>query len=379
MEERRLGPVVGLGTYRTFDGDAALAARVADTALDAGVRLFDSSPMYGGAERALGEALRDRRDGTVVATKIWAGSTDEGRQYEAQRAFFGRVEIEQVHNLVSWQEHLPWLEAERDAGRVDRLGVTHYDPATFGELEHALRTGRFDTVQIPLNPLERACEERVLPLAEELGVAVLVMRPLGGARSGLLARDPGPAALAELAAETWAQALLAWALADPRADAVLPATSRPARCARERRRRPAAAAGRGGAARSTQPSDRSNSEITKPGATSRSPVGANPRLRYSRHAGSLREPVCTTARVAPGSAASAASTRARPSPRRKAFGSTASRCRSRVSPTSFQDTRPVRRFSTNAPAKRSPERCSSSSDSCSGGIASEPTISASTR
>ena len=230
MEERRLGPVVGLGTYRTFAGDAALAARVVDTALDAGVRLFDSSPMYGGAERALGEALRDRRDGTVVATKIWARRADEGRrQYEAQRAFFGRVEIEQVHNLVSWQEHLPWLEAERDAGRVDRLGVTHYDPSTFGELEHALRTGRFDTVQIPLNPLERACEERILPLAEELGVAVLVMRPLGGARSGLLARDPGPAALAELAAETWAQALLAWALADPRVDAVLPATSRPAR------------------------------------------------------------------------------------------------------------------------------------------------------
>ena len=88
-----------------------------------------------------------------MATKIWTASVAEGReQYAAQCRFFGRVEILQVHNLVAWQEHLPWLEDERDAGRIDRIGVTHYDPRAFGELERALRTGRFDTVQIPLNP-----------------------------------------------------------------------------------------------------------------------------------------------------------------------------------------------------------------------------------
>jgi diketogulonate reductase-like aldo/keto reductase len=235
MESRRLGPVVGLGTYATFDDDVSLAAQVVEAALDAGTSLFDSSPMYGGAERSLGAALRGRREGTTVATKIWTPRSDEARrQYEAQRAFFGRVEVQQVHNLVAWRAHLPWLEGEREARAVDRLGVTHYDSGAFAELEEAMRTGRFDVVQVPLNPWQRESERRILPLAAELDMAVLVMRPLGGARSGLLRRDPGKAALAPLAAagiRSWAQALLAWALADERVDAVIPATSRPERTA----------------------------------------------------------------------------------------------------------------------------------------------------
>jgi aryl-alcohol dehydrogenase-like predicted oxidoreductase len=112
--------------------------------------------------------------------------------------------------------------------------VTHYDAGAFGELEQALRTGRFETVQIPLNPLERECEARILPLAEELGVAVIVMRPLGGSRRALFGREPGRAELEPLRAfgvETWAQALLKWALSDTRVDVVIPATSRPARAA----------------------------------------------------------------------------------------------------------------------------------------------------
>lgn len=227
---RRLGPTVGLGTWATFDDDAALAGRLVATALDRGVTLFDSSPMYGGAEASLAAALRRRRPEATVATKIWAPRVREGRaQYAAQRDWFGRVEIEQVHNLVAWREHLVWLEEERGAGRVDRLGVTHYDPSAFGELERALRTRRFDTVQIPLNPLERDCEHRILPLAEELGVATIVMRPLGGPRASLMGRDPGAEALRPLRGfgiRTWSQALLAWALADPRVDVVIPATSR---------------------------------------------------------------------------------------------------------------------------------------------------------
>ena len=233
MEERRLGPVVGLGTYATFLDDDVLAGEVVGSALDSGVTVFDSSPMYGAAEASLGAALTGRRDRAVVATKIWTESVAEGRaQYAAQVRLFDRVELEQVHNLVAWQEHLRWLEEERDAGRIDRIGVTHWDPGRFDELERALRTGRFDTVQIPLNPLERDCEKRILPLAEELGIAVLVMRPLGGARGPRLRRDPGAAALEPLRAfgvETWAQALLKWCLADPRIDLVIPATSKPAR------------------------------------------------------------------------------------------------------------------------------------------------------
>ncbi|OLE00523.1 MAG: hypothetical protein AUG91_03965 [Actinobacteria bacterium 13_1_20CM_4_69_9] len=226
MEERRLGPVVGLGTWNTFGGDAATARGVVEAALEAGCRLFDSSPMYAGAERSLGAALASRRSEVQVATKIWTGSVDEGRrQYEDQVAWFGRVDIEQIHNLQSWEDHLPWLERERDEGRIDSLGVTHYAASRFGELERALRTGRFDVVQLPLNPQERESERELLPLAAELGVAVIVMRPLG--EGSLLRRSPPAEVLEELGVDTWPQALLKWALSDKRVDVVIPATTRP--------------------------------------------------------------------------------------------------------------------------------------------------------
>jgi diketogulonate reductase-like aldo/keto reductase len=232
MDERRLGPVVGLGTWGTFAGDAAAARPVVAAAFDADVRVFDTSPMYRGAEHSLGMALDERREEAVVATKIWSADADEARrQFRDQVDWFGgRVEIEQVHNLVSWREHLPWLEEQRDAGRIGRLGVTHYDPSAFAELAEALRTKRFQTLQIPLNPHERECEHELLPLAAELGVAVTVMRPLGSGE--LVRRAPDSdqlEPLREFGVETWAQALLKWALSDERVDVVIPATSKPER------------------------------------------------------------------------------------------------------------------------------------------------------
>jgi diketogulonate reductase-like aldo/keto reductase len=229
MAERRLGPVVGLGTWRTFDGDRQLARLVVDAALDDDCRLFDSSPMYGGAEESLGAALAARRSEAVVATKIWAGSVEEGRaQFKDQLRWFGRVEIEQVHNLVAWEEHLPWLAKERDVGRVERLGVTHWQSSAFPELARALATRRFSVLQVPFNPLERECERELLPLAAELGVSVLAMRPLGD--KSRLPRPPPPEALAplrELGVSSWPQALLKWALSDERIDAVIPASRNP--------------------------------------------------------------------------------------------------------------------------------------------------------
>jgi aryl-alcohol dehydrogenase-like predicted oxidoreductase len=233
VEERRLGPVIGLGTWNTFERDAARAQEVVDAALAAGTRLFDSSPMYRGAEASLASALDGRRDEAVVATKIWSASVEEGReQYRRQRGWFGRVEIEQVHNLAAWREQLEWLLPERESGRVDHLGVTHYEPRAFGELAAALRTGRFDVVQLPYNPAERECEEELLPLAAELGVAVIVMRPLGGGRLARSAPRPDELEpLRELGVDTWPQALLKWALSDERVDVAIPATSRPERAA----------------------------------------------------------------------------------------------------------------------------------------------------
>ena len=225
MEARRLGPVVGLGTYRTFDGDRSRAHAVVGASLESGTTVFDSSPMYGAAEASLGAALDGRRDATTVATKIWAPSRAEGRaQYEAQRAFFGRVEIEQVHNLVAWREHLSWLEAERATSRIRFLGATHYAASAFTELAAVMHTGPIDAIQIPLNPREREVEQKILPLAEQLGLGVIVMRPLGGAGSLIPAPDPQDL---EPLGLTWAQALLKWSLSDPRVTAVIPATRSP--------------------------------------------------------------------------------------------------------------------------------------------------------
>jgi diketogulonate reductase-like aldo/keto reductase len=234
MEQRRLGPVVGLGTWNTFGGDEKLAREVVGAAYDAGVRVFDSSPMYGGAERSLAGTVGDRRRETTVATKIWATTVEEGRQqYERQREWFGRVEIEQIHNLVAWRDHYDWLDGEREAGRIDKLGVTHYAAGAFGELAEALRRGRFDVVQLPYNPHEREVERELLPLAAELGIAVIVMRPL--AEGSLVRRTVDPAALRELGVETWVQALLKWVLSDERVDLAIPATRRPERAAENAR------------------------------------------------------------------------------------------------------------------------------------------------
>jgi diketogulonate reductase-like aldo/keto reductase len=232
MEERRLGPVVGLGTWRTFGGDIGLARRVVGAAWEAGMRFFDTSPMYGGAERALGEALGDLRDEAIVATKIWASSVEEGRgQFARQLEWYGgRVEVEQVHNLLLWSEHVEWLRAEQDAGRVAKLGVTHYQTSAFGGLADALRTGWFQVLQVPYNPWERECERELLPLAAALGVAVIAMRPLGGSGEDRRRRvQLTEAQREELGVESWSEALLRWALADERIDVVIPATSKPER------------------------------------------------------------------------------------------------------------------------------------------------------
>jgi diketogulonate reductase-like aldo/keto reductase len=229
MEERRLGPVVGLGTWTTFETDVELAEQVVEAAAGAGVRLFDTSPMYHGAEQSLANALDGIREEVVVATKIWAKSADEGReQFQRQLEWFeGSIDIEQVHNLLAWREQLDWLEAERESGRVGRIGVTHYQASAFSELAEAMRDPRIECVQLPYNPHERECEEVLLPLAAELGMPVIVMRPLGSGK--IVAREPSAAELEPLGVESWAEALLKWALSDERVDVVIPGTKRPER------------------------------------------------------------------------------------------------------------------------------------------------------
>jgi diketogulonate reductase-like aldo/keto reductase len=222
-------PVIGLGTWSTFDlpprkQDGASA--VVSTALEGGTRLFDSSPMYGRAESVLGTALGERRNEAFVATKIWARSAAEGRaQLRAQLGFYGgRVELEQVHNLLAWEAHLDWLEEHHESGRVGLLGATHYSRASFEELERVMRSGRIQAIQVPYNPVEREVEERILPLAEELELGVIAMRPFA---EGGLFPGPDPVELEPLGVQSWAEALIKWELSDPRVHVVIPATSSP--------------------------------------------------------------------------------------------------------------------------------------------------------
>lgn len=229
-------PAVGMGTWRTFDvrGEAAEgnARAIVDAALESGARLFDSSPMYGEAERVLGLALEGRRGEVLVATKVWARGLDEGRRQigRALRFFGGSVDLYQIHNLVSWREHLPVLEGLRDRGVARAVGATHYSASSFGELRQVMETGRIGFVQIPYNPREREVEREILPLAAERGLGVVVMRPF--AEGALVRRRPSAREMEPLRAfgvTTWAQALVKWVLSDPRCHVTIPATSSPAR------------------------------------------------------------------------------------------------------------------------------------------------------
>jgi aryl-alcohol dehydrogenase-like predicted oxidoreductase len=242
MERRALGasglevPVVGMGTWRTFDvfGPDAIASRrlVLDAAYESEATLFDTSPMYGEAERVLAIAMGDRREDAIVADKLWTRDDEEAEE-QAKRAIYwygGRVDVYQVHNLVGLRKRLMLLERLRDEGKVRVIGATHYQHSAFPELLALVRSGQVQQIQIPYNARDRLAERELLPAAEDNGVGVIVMRPLG--EGALLRLVPSAETLAPLAAygvHTWAQALIKFILSDPRVSCVIPATKWPDR------------------------------------------------------------------------------------------------------------------------------------------------------
>jgi diketogulonate reductase-like aldo/keto reductase len=229
-------PAVGLGTWQAFDVDQP-AQRGPQRAVlrrfvELGGRVVDSSPMYGAAEAAVGDLAVELgvRDELWIATKVWTTGRAAGvAQMERSLQLLGgkRVDLLQIHNLVDWQTHLTTLRDWKAAGRTRYLGITHYSAAGHDALERVMRSEPLDFVQLNYSVAEREAERRLLPLARDNGVAVLVNRPL--AQGALLSRMDGrrlPSWAAELDCTSWAQLFLKWILAQPAVTCIIPATSR---------------------------------------------------------------------------------------------------------------------------------------------------------
>ena len=243
MELRQLGslrvPTIGMGTWKTFDvrsdSDIAVRRRIVNECIAHGVTFVDSSPMYGRSEGVIGKTIAGRRDQFQLATKVWTEGKSNGEAEIAcsfQLLGADYIDVFQVHNLLDWRTHLATLERLKEQGKVRLVGITHYDTGAYPAMLEIMKTGRIDTVQIPYNVGERECEAHLLPLAEELGIGVIVMQPLGEGRYvSRLRRQPDLAPLAGTGIRMWAQALLAWVLGDPRVSVAIPATSRPERIA----------------------------------------------------------------------------------------------------------------------------------------------------
>lgn len=230
-------PVIGCGTWIGFDQRPGSDAYqrlpdVLDALFAAGGRLIDSSPMYGRSEETTGELLAaaGQQARAFLATKVWTSGREAGIAQMTQsfaRLRTQRMDLMQVHNLVDWRTHLATLRGWKDQGRVRYIGITHYTASAYAEVEVALRAEPLDFLQINYSADAREAEQRLLPLAAERGVAVIVNMPFGG--GGLLRRlrdKPLPAWAADIGCTSWAQVLLKFVLAHPGVTCAIPGTGR---------------------------------------------------------------------------------------------------------------------------------------------------------
>jgi diketogulonate reductase-like aldo/keto reductase len=231
-------PVIGCGTWRTFDvgDDPAARAQLADVLrilFDAGGSVIDSSPMYGSSEAVAGALLTqlDAHRKAFVATKVWTEGREAGiAQMEQSLRRFQQphIDLMQIHNLLDWRTQLATLRDWKARGRIRYLGITHYTSSAFDDVASVMRGEKPDFVQINYAADDRAAEQRILPLAADLGIGVVINQPFGG--GGLLARvmkAPLPAWAAEIGCTSWAQILLKFVLAHPAVTVVIPGTGRP--------------------------------------------------------------------------------------------------------------------------------------------------------
>ena len=230
-------PVVGLGTWQTFDVAANAPERAELTEVmkrfaARGGRVVDSSPMYGQAERVVGDVTGELgvRDKLFLATKVWTSGRDAGiRQMESSFNLMraGTMDLMQVHNLVDVDTHARTLRDWKGAGRIRYLGITHYHAGAHADLERVLKTLQWDFAQFNYSLAEPEAEKRLLSACAELGVAVIVNRPF--AEGALFRRVKGrelPAWASEIDCSSWAQFFLKWIVSHPAVTCAIPGTSR---------------------------------------------------------------------------------------------------------------------------------------------------------
>ncbi|MGH7848382.1 MAG: aldo/keto reductase [Candidatus Binatia bacterium] len=230
-------PVIGLGTWQTFDVGRAEPARaplrqVLRAFAQLGGKVVDSSPMYGESESVVGDLAADLglHKQLFLATKVWTRGREAGiRQMEEsfRRLRAPRIDLMQVHNLLDWRAHLVALRKWKKQGKVRYIGVTHYTAAAYDELAAVLESEELDFVQLNYSIAEREAERRLLPLAADRRLAVLVNRPF--AQAGLFSKVRGkslPSWATEIGCASWAQFFLKFVISHPAVTCAIPATSK---------------------------------------------------------------------------------------------------------------------------------------------------------
>jgi diketogulonate reductase-like aldo/keto reductase len=229
-------PAVGLGTSRVFDvgkaaDDREPLAQVLRLLVEAGASVVDTAPMYGRAQQVIGQLTAGMRKDLFLATKVLMEGRDEGiRQMEESLEYLGTdsVDLMQVHNLVDWRVQLDSLRSLKEEGRIRYLGITHYRTSAFPALEEIMLETPLDFVQLNYSLLTPDAEQRLLPLAADKGIAIMVNRPFErGAVFDKVYRRPLPGYAADLGINSWGQFFLKWILGNPAVTCVIPATSSP--------------------------------------------------------------------------------------------------------------------------------------------------------
>ena len=231
-------PVIGIGTWQTFDVGPSKEERVPlkevlKVLVENGGSVIDSSPMYGRSEKVVGELTTELKikENIFEATKVWTTGESAGiREMDQSMRLMqcAPMDLMQIHNLVDWQTHIQTLKKWKEAGKIRYIGATHYHRGGYAEMEKIMKTEPLDFIQINYNLQVQDAAERILPLAKDRGIAVLINRPYeGGALFRKTKNKAFPAWAAEFDATTWGQLFLKFILANPAVTCVIPGTAKP--------------------------------------------------------------------------------------------------------------------------------------------------------